>query len=1040
MQEMKPPALVRAAIASFAMAASIGSSPAFASDINIGPLCIENVDVRRDERDVTVTATAAYERATITYSEKTMPRRPAPILLVLAQPVVDDEDLPPSCSRVLSLAQAQGIGVILRGQVVDLRVKGRIGRGQANRFWIDAERGKGGFLKADIGRVTAGLRRVAGGQLNLAGGRAWIENVGDFFTTPDRLSGTFQIQSYDPTLNAARIELPGGGVATADLKLVDPDSQNLTIRVDMATGSTALWKGQLTTKQGVPLAGAAVTLPLMRLQNAALHVARITLAIQGGVISAALSKVEGKAAQASTTAQRFSVRGTAVSLAIDKLMAAATQNADRLALQPNAIEGLTGRSDAGRLLTRDVSLVEGALAVRFASVTDANVDGSLHWTAPQIHGLPLQIPQAAARQLQLMLKGPLSALSVKGGLDTTALGLAGIELQQVLAIAFSRNPAASDIAIPIAIDVPQSSGRIRFLHDGNRVALEGTLERLKLRANLTIPIADPTLARLTVPADGMALAFGASATLEPILAGAKPTFAKTGVRLGNPVPLEISRATRIGHLALESSVLIIGEPVLKIGEGAAAKRSTLKLNAEGSVLFHYPIDRQVLILARARLLAVDNSFSMEPGGSVDIGGTTITDPKISLARLFVHVDRFQPSPQNPTRIAEATALSVGGSRFERARSGPTETAWSGTPVAPFTVAKILGEPEFTETSLDIKNVSADAVRLALKDARVTVGRELALRDATVGVSIEKLRSAPEPDTEDDGTPKTNPDGTPMMVRREHLQNLTLAADGTLNESEFSPAMQLDVEPKVSGLTLTASGRSDKLSGQGSFSLGALSGTLTSPLEFDFRCRGGSKPSTNMQYRLTSGGSVTPLNIVMSNGKTALSGPLAALNAVFVSNTATDCNSDEQDYVISEERDIPVPPYPCGSFLNPRLCTTARIPRIALRYFGKFFFLALAGQITVATPVLSVRNAQTKLCYVPPALSVGPFVASMGVSPQIAFSGPVPQAAQDFVNGVIHVAAVGVETVLSTSLLNTFGNIAQSVADNPIGAGAVCLFL
>jgi len=1011
-----------------------------ASDVSMGPLCLGGIPLKVDKNQGHWDYGPDMTWKPVTSSVKPPPpRRPVSTILLLEKPVTDPNPTP-DCSRALALAETQGIKVLLRGRLTALELKGKIGTGrQGNGFEITPY--KGGSLRATIGRVDAGLSPVGGGQLSLAGRRAYVTNHNDqILALPGKATGTFHIEVNDPAFKAAHIQLPGGAEAITDLRMVKPVEDNLHVLVDIATGLTTLWKGTLaSTTRPLTFVPGALELPFVKVGGASVKLDRLVVVAANGRLTATLQKGEGTAGTATFASDHVQLRAGSTTLGWSRATATATHDVSAIRIGDLALSGFSAASSRGGLESGDITVLSGSLRGTFPVLSAQDVQGSLLWTSPAIGGLPLAIPPDGAISVEVRLSGPPGNVAVAGSVSVKSFGFGNLELDSPTVLSFSNASIGREIAVPIAIDIPEAKGEFRVRNADRNIVLRGGLDRLRLKAQLNISLRDPGSSKLDIGAEGFEVSLHGSICDEPFLAGQRPSLASVGVVLHNPVPLVWSQKTRAGHVALESDVLVVVSPTLKLGEGASPVRSSLNLKASTKVVFHYDLEKSKMVLVKARLNADGTDFrTIDPGGTADLGGTIITDPHFHLDSLSVDIDRFSPSPDKPTRVATASGLKIEGTHYERSRSAPTETAWGGSATTPFQIQEIVGEPEFTETSFEVRNITAKGVRLGLADAHVTLGREVVLDQANISVEADSIRSVYEADVNDDDSPKKNADGTPAMAQHEYLANLHIAAKGRMKESEFSPRMQLDVPPTVYDLTLTANGRSSKLDGDGSFKIGAFSGRLESPLKFSFECENGSNPETTLVHRVSTGGSAGALAIRIEHGKFSVAGPLALLNDAFLSNTATECTSKSQEKIISEEKKVSMTGW-CPTWDNPgRTCEWSTIvPKVAVEYYGKFFFYALTGQVTVAAPLLISRDNSTKFCYVPPVVA-GPMLVSMGVTPQIKFSNTIPQPVSDFVNGAIHVTAAATESALGTTLANALGSVSSAVANTPLGAAAACI--
>ena len=116
-----------------------------------------------------------------------------------------------------------------------------------------------------------------------------------------------------------------------------------------------------------------------------------------------------------------------------------------------------------------------------------------------------------------------------------------------------------------------------------------------------------------------------------------------------------------------------------------------------------------------------------------------------------------------------------------------------------------------------------------------------------------------------------------------------------------------------------------------------------------------------------------------------------------------------------------------------------VPEVSFGYHLRFGVYHLAGQATVAAPVLSIKDGETKFCWIPPVLFV-PMEVAMGISPQMEFSGSRPGDAEKVLNGIGHAALVAIESPILTMVGNTAALAVGSVLTTTDGAVLACALI
>ena len=864
----------------------------WAADINIGPFCMSGVVSKSDPTDLSFSNGIQWMRVDYSYRTSKSPAT----LVIFSAPVSHDPNAPPDCAQLRKEATKQGIAIILDGTIERLDMTARVGIGApGNRFWIEPK--PQGSLAVTMRRVESGLQPVGGGVLDLRGSKLWIRSVDQLLSTPAGISGELEVEAYDRPITGAKIRLQGGASATATLRQRQPNDENIVLRVDTATGTTKLWRANMFARD-VAIHDGGLEVSTVRVEKFVGKASALSISAGGGELTGALTGFSGTAGNLLGGGPAFRFATNALEISKANLAGKVVQGDAEFALSGIRASDVVAKASALSLNAGQNTLAIGASAASVSDLSADAISADVQWQKPSIRGLPLGVPDGYGKTLQLKLQGEPASPRLSGSLLAGAFSLSGVRITRDLALRFG--PAASGLAVDIPIDLKTSGvgGEVELSDYDQKTVVRADLADLRLKAVLHLDLDDPVeKSTFDIPAGGIEVGLSAAVSLTPWLAGTKPGFGKVGVKLGNSEPVTLKHTKPVGFFDLSSDIIVLANPVMRFGEGAQARRASLTLNSVGNAAFTYGADDRKLVTQKARFETKSPTMfgMLDPGGTVDIGGTIVAEPKVSVDKLLIELDR-----KKDVRVTEAETIIISGSTYDHPRRERSETAFSGQQAAPFSVHKLVGKPEFNDTSITIREIEANTVSFALSNASMTLGESLVLSKSNLAISADQIRSVDEVQKKADGTDDTDPTGNVIRNRRLYLKNLNVAANGKLKESEFSDSMQLDVPPDVKNLSLSASGRSDQLNGSGAFSVSEFSGRFQSEVEFQFACKGGGHPKAPTEARFTTLG--TPggaIQLRINNGKFAAEGLLAGLNILYKGDTARECDSDSISNVISQ---------------------------------------------------------------------------------------------------------------------------------------------
>lgn len=1006
--------------------------PSYAADISLGPLCVTGVQERADPTDLSFSNGHQWMRVVHTYKA---PKSGSKASLVLfSKPVPQDPDSPPDCTKLRETAKANDIGVTLEGLIESLDMRSRVGSGVlGNRLWIDPD----GSFTLTMKKVNSGLQPVGGGALQLQGSYLWIRRVGAILSTPDSISGTIEVEAYNRSIDGAKLSLPGGGSALATLKLRNPDRENLFLRLNLSNGEAQIWRADMVASN-VRVAGPSMTISALQLGQFTATASTMRIKASNGVLTGTMEEVEGEADRLVATKEHVTFEADDVSFFNTNISGEIKQELSNFSWKALSASGFNAESSETMMAVKQNVLVEGAAIAKFSKISSSEIDGSVEWIRPKIANVPLSIPEGQGKRFRILLSGRSGGTEVAGFLSAEAFRISGIEVNRDVALSFVSGPSSAVVDIPIDINAPGLAGEIK-LHDLDQsIFLKAALAGFHLKANLFLDLDDPVEgSRLEILPGGLSAGLSNTVSLEPWLAGTKPGFGRFGVTISNSEQIVIRKTNPTGTLEFNAGVIALAEPILRIGEGAEKRRSSITLNSIGNALFSYGVNDRKMVMQKVRFEVRDLFFHMlDSGGTIDLGGTSITEPKVSMKNLSIDINR-----KSDFQVMRAEEIRVEGENFTRNRTVKTETAFSGEQSSPFAIGRLTGVPEFNDTSITVREIVVDNLSFALKNASLTLGESLSLRNSVISLSANRIQSIDEIQKNTDGSDLLDDKGNVIRKRREYFTNVKINASGTLRESEFSDSMQLDVPPDVIDLHLEASGRSDLLNGSGGVRISPFSGRYKGNVEFEFACKGGGHPIAPTETRFTTGGTpFEPLGVEVKDGKFGIEGTLVGLNISYKGDTQVECDSESEKYVISPKQEWWTWGI-CPTWSEPfRKCKWSTVvPEVSVGYHLRFGYYGLAGQATIGAPVMSIKNGETKFCFAPPVV-LNPLVIAMGISPQVEFSGANPGDVEKVLNGIIHTALVPVESAFLTSVGNTAALAVGSTLTTPAGALLSCALL
>src|ERR1700722_628987 len=1033
------------------------STHAYGSGALIGPFWLDGVKATEHPDDFVDDNDGRWIRVDYEYAKGAVGFAPRAYFTVFSKPVVLD-GLPTS-QRVANKAQADEIGIIVAGELRQLKLTAYVLHSATGReLWIEHSQ-----LLAELGYVTSGLQKIAGGTRVLKGSRLWVKNLTEFRTRRADLQGTFELTTWNRTLSGAQLAFAGGCHAVATL-VPDPNDQNVVLQVDMSAGRASLWNASFRASN-VTVAGNALIGPAT-LSSPQLLAKNVRLAANKGALSASLGVVGGKAQAVKLPSEKaqdvklptcsisFEAGATDVSWAT--AVTSGTHDTEVATFQALDVEQgtLVTQSASARLFTADETIVAGVLSASNVSLSSTSLKGTFDWTSPEIPPLTFLIPKGDVRHVSFALEGNWKEkFTLSGALDSDSFLIGGIRLDRQTHLAFDPTSISEDIKIPISLNVGAQGGRIEVSDGTKTVILTAALNKLLLKGTFVLTVLNLEQSHLDIPQNNLQVEFTTAVSTTPWLGSTKPLFASATLKASNHSDLVVGVKKQTGLVLVDTDALAIGDPVVEMG-GAKPFRARTTLNALGEATFAYCLNRGNLVLTKGTFHAANAEFkSLDPGAVVDIGGTMLVDPAGSIDDLAIEVDRV-----NNKGSVMSGAIKMGGSHVSRTRppGSPNDLAFDGTPNGQLSVDSLGGTPEFTATKIGLTDLHVRGLALAMNTATLDVSEAISLTDASVSVKGDEIVSSLElKETDSDvPTPVTpqylqlksledvcNPLPTTQddnkTKRREYFTNVSVEGSGRLHvggavDDSHEIEVHLANAPLVSNASIRVSGRSDRLDGKGSAQLDAFAGAVDSAIKTDASCApdgGNQNPLLRIPMKTGIATTATTMTISLVRGKAEAKGPLIGLALAMVSTGKAECEGSWHKQVLVAAQSGWTDGI-CPTWSEPfRHCRwTWETPEVSYEYRTKAVVRVLTATVTMTNPYVQLGGKKMLICNVGPA-RVGPVGFIGGYYPE--FRGNIPlvsDGAKALVGGVAETAETGNANVLG----NSVAGLATLCFDTPLG--------
>lgn len=986
-----------------AVAALLAAQQALGAGVVIGPMCLDGAKGTSRPKEVTVVPSGTWTPRDFTILDG----HPSPRIAIFAK-AIPESDILETCEQTQARMAAAGVRTLLSGRMTALKLRALIFDGPSgNRVQINP-----GALKVTLSSVDAGEHRVAGGTLRLVGSRLWVTSRKEMLSSRDGIKGILEVEAWDRPINGAKVTLPGGLQFVADVR---PRGRgNLSINLDLGSDTASLQTGDLVGQLDTAAASTGDALMnVLRLESATLSADFLGINAREGNAQVTLENISGKAASSRIPEWKLQWSAAASTLLAKSLQAPAAQGPNGLAVGAVILRKLVLSGESLQALgTSNQALASGTGTVTAELLSAERLDLKGNWPTPALTALAALFPNGKVAPFELGLSGTQASLKASLRLGASAMAIGGLEVQRPTTLASALTPIDTSLRLPIDVSVPAASGKVEFKDKNRDVALEASLEALKLRGTLVLSIDDLAQSRLEVPKAGFQLMVSSAVSVSPFLAGTRPNFASVRIDVSNATDLVAAKASS-GQLLLSTGVIVLGEPVFKVGEGGSKSPASLSLTSEGGVKLHYGLDDSKIGLAQGKFRVRDARFKLiGPAPRVlDLNGDLLTDPELEIKELLLEVDKLGPVALERGRMDKLKVSAASLARLGKADQ-PNGIAYSGRVSQPLELDSLLAAQLKFDDEVVLGGLELQKLRFGLAGASFGFGKDASLEHASVNLSVDNLRQLQT------GSQKVNVFG-----------NAAIAVDGKLRVHAQDFAVNDGVGTK---LRLRASGPENKLSGNGSLELSAFTGHARSNLDIDFKCKNSDKLKVPIEFNIAMAGS--SFSADLKEGVLSAEGQLAPFG--FLVHTVGDgagCNSPTEKLVVAPAQrgwtwGV------CSKNIEVYRCKWEwSTPEISFAYNIRFDVKHLGAPVVMTNPRLFYRDGKMAFCNVG-VFTVGAVTFIGGYAPQIET--PFGGDGEKLVNGIIAASFMAPQSLAGTAVLSGAGWLVSVVGT--VGGNLKCI--
>jgi hypothetical protein len=998
--------------------ASLLPSRSFASGFAIGKICLEGVkaNIVPDE----TTKDAKGEWAEATYSVDGAVQQQVSAHFVLFRKPMQSYKEFPTCASITKLEAARQNEPVLSGTIDDLHIKGHLFTATtgSNRIQIDEKE-----FNATLTKVTSRPRPAHGGTVDFRAPssltlvntkRILTDNVSGDGTIEISTSlthdvpgtGITEVNTSGIAIVNAHFALLGGSSTTATVAPASPTDQEI-FAIDIADGQASLVEGTLSGIPSSHLKGVALEFGAGSLANPDLTAKHIEIAATRATAEVTLTGLSGQSTQLLAGGKSLKYDMTSPKLVAESIKGEGARKREAVVIGAPAIGLMKATAETAQTVTGTGSAIfTGAAVIDITNASKNAINATSIWTKPNVTAAEFFLPSSTVKTVHWNLSGSPDGLSVSGDIDSTVQRLQTLTMTDRLPIQLTRSKVTNEIRIPIKTNANSISGTFAVADRDQSGTVTAGLSRFHLDGVLIIDLEDIKNTRTEFPIDGVQVGLKAMIATQPFIAGTKPAFAAVGVTGRNRTPLVVG-VTRSGLFDIAVDTVTLGEPVIRIGQDGSEARASLMLNSTGSVLITSDISNGTLLLTRGSFEAkgADGANGIEfhlldSGKWVDLGGTRVVDPVLTVKTLSLHIDRTQAVEVG---VGDIVGISANASSITKPvdSARPTDISYTGKLAEPFTIDEFAAAHVKIEDVLVIDGATVSNVKLHITNADVRFGGDAHITNGDftfTAVSLAEL--------------KIN-EVTIHMLQQAHVSVSGNIDPGSGLGVNSAPSFSVDIG---------VSGQSDKLSGDGSAHIGGFSGFAETSFDTGFRCYPDGvnpgdtfKPPMELNFAL----SATDLKAHLRGGRFTAEGQTGPLALLAHTKGHSDCNGKNEHYILVPDHyawtyGVCTKGFPIVEFYTCKW--EVHIPEVSFNWHPHAQSEFGATSLGMTAPVVRLGDGNLHLCNIG-AIVVPATVVVMGVTPYI----DTPyQGASDLINNLMGPIFVAAESTAATALANGTG--------------------
>jgi hypothetical protein len=856
-------------------------------------------------------------------------------------------------------------------------------------------------LSVTVGHVRSGLATLFGGEIDLSGSKAWIEQYDKLTAVENQPpQGAIEITSWARRIKGANFVLePGAPKIALDMS---SSRENVTIKVPLDGKYTELIDGGFNGEPPA-VALASFDLPTTKFSNASVDIGTLTVErFRRQQTNLTLSRTSVRYDKAIVSTPNSSLALDAAGAAsIDKIAALLPPAADVITLQAPTFQGLLAKGSSCEGQITNAELAKSATCTaRATQPSAANTRLEVVTEALKSVGFDPMLSPVSTTALSYKIDQQGDRETFSGRMAPVAAKFGALQLQTLQEVAFRPSSLnAATVKIPISIDLPSSSGELTLNQGANQIVLSGKVDQVKLDAILTIDGDSGDPWSVSVEPGNFAFAASALLTVTPLVYGGKTELAGVGIRFVNLTQLSISRSRKSGQVLFTPSLLTVLDPKLELAktkEGITI-RAPAKFDASPTLAIN--LENGGVSVRSGHFLIEEASAATGPNGFADLGDVRVKTADVGFRRLeanyangagTLQINEFKASAEEVASIPP----SKGGDFADQIQ-------WSGRPTDPIKI----GSFEATLSGGD----NTGAMRIdsyIIKDFCVSIG------DAHYG----------------------DPVGFAVDARLIKFCAAILATNAIRADLEVSDGKGRGSVDSVSGnltiqklaLHLTA-GTPAKPTGSGQLLLGPMDLSINTPVEIKQSCF--DVPDfQKVPARTKFSSAATVAAVTITDGQ--LSGGATALlpKALLESTGQYDCRGALVDWLLVKEQRV-VYDYPCPTWSKPfRMCRgwTILVPELRVTIDSRLRIYKLLVSYLAPASELRIRSdgGKAKVLVCLGAVNMtNPLIApSFTVQPRTPFPG-----FDRFMGDVLGIVVAPLQAALTTSLGN-FGALVLNFLD------------